>query len=518
MKKFKVLLIGLYNSKALGVRYLSSVLQQAGHEVDIIYFKDFNSLNASSPTEREYELLLEQIRKSAPDMIGLSVMSSFYIEVAKEMSRRIRQTFSETPFIWGGVYATLIPDESLEYCDYLMRGECEEAILELVEAFQGQRAFTNVANLTFRQKQITSSSTVANSSTVASSASEIITNDLRPLTAHLDTIPFPDMGGNNMVHITGDKVNCCDPQVSSISYEMSASRGCPYVCSYCSSLNMKRLYKGKGPFVRQRSVQNTMEELLMAKSKMKNLRMVWFWDEIFADDEEWVQEFVTAYKKEINLPFNIWGHPLKIKKNIMDMLVDAGLHQIVVGLQHGSPRIRKEIYFRPETDEQIIEMSKVLSEAKVPEVIFDLILDSPFESVEDLEMTYHLCMKLHKPFKLQMHGLHFLPGTDIEKVAVRKGVLSWEDLKKQQNRPIEEQYRSFLWWTHTGSHEDRERAYWKIMIYLTQFGWTSRMMPVFQRDLFKRKPELMNILRTSANGWNLMRRASRKALMKLGLT
>ncbi|QGG47110.1 B12-binding domain-containing radical SAM protein [Heliorestis convoluta] len=504
MKSYKILLIGLYNNKALGVRYLSSVLQQKGYEVDIIYFKDFNSLNASSPTEREYHLLLEQIKKSSPDMIGLSVMSSFYIEVAKEMSKRMRQAFPDTPFVWGGVYATLIPDESLNHCDYLMRGECEEAIIELVEAFQGKRPLTSVANLTYRDK--------------SQKDEPIIINELQPLHVHLDTIPFPDMGGNNMAHITGDKVHCGDPLINSISYELSASRGCPYVCSYCSSLNMKRLYKGKGPFVRQRSVENTMAELRMARSKMKNLRMVWFWDEIFADDEEWVQEFVTAYKKEINLPFNIWGHPLKIKKKIMDMLVDAGLHQIVVGLQHGSPRIRKEIYFRPETDEQIIEMSRVLSEAKVPEVIFDLILDSPFESVEDLEMTYHLCMKLHKPFKLQMHGLHFLPGTDIEKVAVKKGVLTWEELKDQQNRPIEEQYRSFLWWTHTGSHEDRERAYWKIMIYLTQFGWTSRMMPLFQKDLFKRKPELMNILRTSANGWNLMRRASRKALMKLGLT
>lgn len=499
MKDFKVVLIGLYNSKALGVRYLSAELKEKGYPVSIIFFKDFNSLNARSPSEQEYELLINKLKELSPDMIGLSVMSSLYLDAAKEMSQRMKAAFPQVPLLWGGVYATLFPKEGLEYCDYLMRGECDEAIIDMVEALEAKRDPSNIPNLCYRK------------------GDEIVINDLNPLRAGLDELPFPDMGGNDKFHISNDQMTCGDPQITSISYEMSASRGCPFVCSYCSSLNLKRLYKDKGPFVRLRSVTSTMEELKWAKAMMKNLRMVWFWDEIFADDEDWVKEFIVEYKREIGLPFNIWGHPLKVKKETMEMLVSAGLHQVVVGVQHGSPRIRKEIYFRPETDEDLIRMSRILSEAKVPEVIYDLILDSPFETVKDLEDTYHLCMKLHKPFHLQLHGLHFLPGTDIEQVAVNQGVLTWEDLKKMQSRSIEEQYRSFLWWTHTGSKEDRERAYWKNMIHLTQFSWAMKLMPLFLSGFFKGNPEYMNVLRTTANGWNLLRRVKRKALMKVGL-
>ncbi|ABZ83468.1 hypothetical protein HM1_1106 [Heliomicrobium modesticaldum Ice1] len=500
MKDFPIVLIGLYNAKALGVRALSSVLKAKGYPVSLIFFKDFNSLNARSPSDGEYRLLIDQLMELNPRMIGLSVMSTFYLSAAHEMSRRIKAAFPSTTLVWGGVYPTMFPEKALEHCDYVMRGECDEAIVDLVEALSGKQALSQVPNLTYRR------------------GDEVVHNPLNPLQAQLDALPFPDMGGDGKYHISDGKLTCCDPQVASVSYEMSASRGCPYVCSYCSSLNLKRIYKGKGPFVRLRSVDSTLAELRWAKGLVKNMRMVWFWDEIFADDEAWVREFVGRYKQEIGLPFNIWGHPHKIKAKTMAMLVEAGLHQVVVGIQHGSPRIRKEIYYRPETDEELIEMSRILAEAKVPEVIYDLILDSPFETVEDLEMTYRLCMKLHKPFTLNLHGLSFLPGTDIEKLAVDKGLLTWEELKRQQSRPIEEMYHSFSWWTHTGSKEDRERAYWKNMIHLTQFGWASLLLPLFEANFFRRKPEMMNPLRTAANGWNLMRRAARKARLKLGLS
>ncbi|MBC9784511.1 B12-binding domain-containing radical SAM protein [Heliobacterium chlorum] len=499
MKTTKVVLIGLYNAKALGVRCLSASLKNKGYSVNLIFFKDFNSLNASSPTEQEYHLLIDKLTELNPDVIGLSVMSSFYLSAAQEMSLRIKSTFPQVPLLWGGVYATLFPKEGLEHCDYLMRGECDEAIIDLVEALEGRRDITDVPNLCYKKD------------------GQVIINEMNQLRQELDELPFPDMGGEGMTHISHGKLWDCDPLLGSISYEMSASRGCPYVCSYCSCLSLKRLYKNKGTFVRMRSVENTIEELKWARSQVKNMRMVWFWDEIFADDEEWVKEFVHMYKQEINLPFNIWGHPLKIKQNIIELLVNAGLHQIVIGIQHGSARIRKDIYYRIETDEQLIEMSRILAEAKVPEMVYDLILDSPFETVKDLEDTYHLCRKLYKPYTLNLHGLSFLPGTDIEKLAINQGLLTWEELKREQSKPIEEMYRSFSWWTHTGSQEDRERAYWKNMIYLTQFRFASAILPLFEKDFFRQKPETMNLFRTSANGWNLLRRVNRKIRLKLGI-
>ena len=39
------------------------------------------------------------------------------------------------------------------------------------------------------------------------------------------------------------------------------SRGCPYACSYCNNSYYMKLYKGKGKYVRRRSVKNIIDEI-----------------------------------------------------------------------------------------------------------------------------------------------------------------------------------------------------------------------------------------------------------------
>ena len=50
---------------------------------------------------------------------------------------------------------------------------------------------------------------------------------------------------------------------------------------------------------------------------------------------------------EVGIPFTVWGHPLKVRDAVRG-LVDAGLHRMVVGIQSGSVRVRKDIFHRQE--------------------------------------------------------------------------------------------------------------------------------------------------------------------------
>jgi anaerobic magnesium-protoporphyrin IX monomethyl ester cyclase len=56
-----VLLIGFYNEKALGVRYLANALNTKGYNAHILYFKEFNSVYPSKASERELDLLEDLI-------------------------------------------------------------------------------------------------------------------------------------------------------------------------------------------------------------------------------------------------------------------------------------------------------------------------------------------------------------------------------------------------------------------------------------------------------------------------
>ncbi len=444
-----VLLIGFYNEKALGVRYLANALNTGGYNAHILYFKEFNSVNPSKAGEKELDLLEDLINKIKPSYIGLSVMSSLYLESVYLVNNRIREKF-DIPIIWGGVYTTLFPEEVLKYGDYAIRGESEIPLVELLDTLERGEDPFDIENITLYNRQ-----------------GEIIRNPLRPLVQDLDTLGYPKIGGKNIYFIHNNEMSYGDPQVKGFTYELTASRGCPFACSYCSSVNLRRTYVGGGKYVRFRSVDSVMEELKEAKSAIKNLKVIHFWDEIFSDEEGWVEEFKERYKSEIGIPFKIWGHPLKTSERIISNLVDAGLYQIVVGIQSGSVRVRKDIFHRRETQEEIIDASRVLSKCKVPKVIYDFMLQHPFETLEDLKETYRLCLKLEPPFELQLHGLNFLPGTDIVDKAIDAGLLSKEELDKIMYSSIQDQYD--MYWGPAAVNQLNEDSTWIALIYLTQF-------------------------------------------------
>ena len=449
MDNKRVVLIGFHNQKALGIRYLANALKAAGYEPYLVFFMEFNSIIPKKPTAREIELLKELLMQIDPCFVGLSVMSSLYLETVEMTNKAVREALSGVSVGWGGVYPTLEPERCAGYCDYVMRGEGEQTIVELLDAITRGGDTLGIMNLAYKRD------------------GEIVMNDIRPLQQDIDTYGFPEIGGDNNYYIHLDRIDLGDPQLMSYSYEMSASRGCPFTCSYCCSISLSRLYRGKGKYVRFRSVNSVMQELNEAKKKIKKLRLIHFWDEIFSDEEGWIEEFSRRYKAEIGLPFRIWGHPLRINERIIKNLVGAGLHQIVVGIQSGSERVRKEVFHRPESREQIIESSRVLSGCGVPKVVYDFMLGHSFESRDELIETFDLCMELEPPFALSIHGLNYLPGTDIVKMALDEGYYSREEMDSMMYGSIQSQYDEY--WGPNAYHKISADNVWMALIFLTQF-------------------------------------------------
>ena len=446
-----ILLIGFYNEKALGVRYLYRALSESGFTPHIIYFKAFNSLVPQPSTEQELNLLREQVRKIDPLCVCLSVMSSLYLETIDKVSASLRQEFPDLLQVWGGVFPTLEAERALKRADLVLRGEGEDAIVELVTALADGTDPRSIQNIAYLDD-----------------SGEYSAVDVRPI-ADINRFSYPPIGGANISLINDNTLSEGDPQLRAFTYELCASRGCPFTCSYCSSINLRRMYAHKGRYVRFRSVDSVIEELLEAKKKLSRLRVIHFWDEIFSDEPGWVEEFSRRYKNEIKLPFRIWGHPLKTTENQIRHLVDAGLHQIVMGIQSGSENLRRDIFHRLETQEQILQASRVLAECRVPVVYYDFMICHPFESTDQLRETFELCMELSAPFKLNIHGLNFLPSTDIVRMALERGLYTEDELEGMMYGSIQEQYDQY-WGPNAAAFRDASLSnVWVSLIYLTQF-------------------------------------------------
>jgi len=171
----------------LGPVYLGTILKNRGHEVEIynedIYRPDYSRL--------------------AADIIGISILSS-----TAKRGYEIAAKFPKQKVIMGGVHASLLPDDALEFARQVVVGEAEEVIADIVEG---------------RIKDgIVQGRAVQN----------------------LDCLPNPDFS-----LIKGYKSH---PLIMPVS----TSRGCPFDCSFCS------VTKIFGRAYRFRSAENVMEELL----------------------------------------------------------------------------------------------------------------------------------------------------------------------------------------------------------------------------------------------------------------
>lgn len=493
MHRKPVLLIAFYNKKALGVRYLERSLARSGHRPVVLFLKDFSSRMPEPVNDRELILLRNLVSELDPGLIGLSVMSSLYLEHVMAVGRFLRDEF-RIPQVWGGVYASMFPEKCLGYADFVLRGECEEAIVELADAVLGNRDFHHIKNLAYKTPS-------------GGNGATAVINELRPLCEDLDRLGYPVFSSENKYFIDNGRIISGDPALDSVSYELSASRGCPFVCSFCSSANIKRMYAGKGRFVRFRSPTNIIAELGEALENIKRLKVIHFWDEIFPDDREWIDDFATQYKSHIGLPFVIWVHPLKTEEYTISKLVDAGLYKAVMGIQSGSQRIRNDIFHRRETREDILKASGILAGCGVRQITYDFILRHPFENEEDIRQTYELCTELERPFELQLHGLGFLPGTDITGIAEKYGI----DAPLSESGPgipMKTVYRDY--WGRKSS--DPAINFWYSLIYMSQFGPGLRMAKYLSkarkaRIVMKMAMVLSALLRPAAGARSLYKKA-----------
>ena len=446
MSKQKIMLVAFYNKKALGVRYLETALRESGYDVYTVFYKDFNSKRPTRTTAKELELLKAEIEAVQPMMIGLSVMSSMYLDTVHDMIHMIQENF-QTPIVCGGAFASMFPEHFLDRnIPYVIRCDGERAFCKLADAVLNGTDYTGIPSLCYRKDE-----------------SNII-NPIGDVLSDIDGYGLPTVNSTNACFIECDSLTRGDPQLDTMSYEVIASRGCPFTCSYCACPNLRQILPKDVKGVRTRSVKSVIDELIEAKKHCKRIMFVHFYDEIFPNLPGWVDEFVVEYKKHINLPFTIWSHPKMTDAEVTKKLVSVGLVEVIMGIQSGSEHIRKDIFHRYESQEDIIKATHTIRDAGVFWTNYDFMLRHPFETLEDLKKTYYLIKQLRTPFELQLHGLNFLPGTNIIPMAIEAGYYTKEEMDAVMYAPMEDQFGVF--W-----HRDTtpESELWYRMCFCLQF-------------------------------------------------
>lgn len=417
---FVVTLVHLNGTLNMTSAGLHAFIDKAGYKINSVFFRELNFLGGDPPSENEINDLIKLLKELSPNIIGMSVQSMSFWDCVY-ITQELKKNFA-CPIMWGGIQPMIDPIRCLNYADIIIRGEAEEALLELFESIRNNKKYNHIKNLWVRGNK-----------------ENIYKNEYRPLIKNLDSLPFPDYSDKDKFYLIKGIVYRKNPNLHyKYGYNITTSRGCPMRCTFCFEHVLNREFNFK--YLRRRSVDNVISELKEAIKLYPKIKSVNFWDNIFTMDKEWVKDFSVKYKQEINKPFFCYGHASLIKDDEMiKALSSAGLKHIFLGMQTGSEKIRRETYKRSETNEDIIRAAKIIHDsAPKAELRFDTII-SEFETQESLEDGIKFLLQLPKPFKINKNDMAYYLDFDITKMALEQGLITENNIASV-NKDVRTQY------------------------------------------------------------------------------
>jgi radical SAM superfamily enzyme YgiQ (UPF0313 family) len=122
---------------------------------------------------------------------------------------------------------------------------------------------------------------------------------------------------------------------------------------------------------------------------------------------------------------------MTISEEKMEMLVDAGLVYLQMGVETGSAKIQELFNRKQMNNERIMKAINIINKYKgrMFPPSYDFILDVPYETDEDKIESLKLIARIPKPFHLQPFSLVLYPGTKLYEIAKNDGMI--QDEKKQ---------------------------------------------------------------------------------------
>ena len=347
------------------------------------------------------------------DVVGFSSMTG-YADLTRRVISRLRELNPSVYMIWGGIHPIIHPENAITAdIDAICIGEGEFAFEELHAALREGRDETAVRNFWFKR------------------GDEVIRNHFLPLMSseEMERLPFPLYRQKERIYRRGkgfQPIGLGDYVANDgLSYTTLWSIGCPFHCSYCG--NTKFIANdAKYKRIRHPSAQYVVDQIKDARGRFPHLSQVSFHDDSFmAIGYDQLEEFAVLWKEQVDLPFAVYGViPNYVKRDKFELLTWAGMNRIRMGIQSGSEEILK-FYKRPSPPEKIRAAAEVIGSLApsyhLPPA-YDLIVDNPIETRQDVVDTLELIYEMPRPYTLFIYSLKVIPNTELERLMKERGI------------------------------------------------------------------------------------------------
>jgi len=379
----------------IGLGYIASVALQAGHKVDIL---DINGLGYSSD-----EVKKELIRREF-DILGIGGLSPTY-KYVKWLASTSKACKPRVPVVAGNMVSTAHPEALLKnsQVDIAVADEGEETFRELVSVISDGRELDTVKGIYYK-----------------TGPGVIVKNPPRERIADLDSLPFPAWDlfplGNYWKNLTESPA-----RFGMRSMMVSAVRGCPYDCIFCSH--------PFGKVVRTRSAQSLVNEVRELK-KRYNIQCINMSDDLFMVNKKLVLEFCNRLILEkLNINWYSSARVNLVDKVLLKNMRRAGCVEVSYGFESGNQYMLDKMKKRF-TVKQSEEAIKMTREAGI-KVCGSFVLGMPGETLDSIKDTIAFIKRTRLDLRRFFYATPY-PGTELYEIAGKMG-----RLPKDEDRYIE---------------------------------------------------------------------------------
>lgn len=344
----------------LGILYLSSILKNGGHKVDLIQDDIDNAEN--------------YLQKNQVDFVMYSVMSGshkWFIEKNKELKKKF-----DFISVVGGPHFTFFSEYAKEdtNIDYCVIGPGEEVILDIVEGRISDK---------------------------------IIKGNIP---CDINLLPEPDRS----ILYKYDEFG------KSKMKRFIAGRDCPNSCKYCFNHLFHKIYSDqKKCFFQITNVDKIIDEMLKVK-KEYGLELVYFNDDDIAVNLRWLEEFCLKFKDRVGIKFGGNVRANNVSREILKMMSDSGCVLLHVSVESSNKETQNFLRRGNIKNSHIVEACKNGEEFGIKIRLQNMIglpLENPLkDALDTLKFNQDLSVSDSRVSIYQP-----LPKTDLWKYCVENG-------------------------------------------------------------------------------------------------
>lgn len=391
----------------IGPAYVAASIRRAGYQVRIVDAVG-EAIDRFTPVDPDGLLLRRGLdddeiveRIGEADVIGFSLMFSQDWLPTRELIETVRKHHPDAVLVGGGEHFTAQPAGALadSPLDYVLTGEGDRSVVDLLEHLEGRRPIEEVAGCWYRRgDEIVSTS----------AAGRIIDIDSLPWPAW-DLVPVDAyLDGHHMVSVDRGR-----------SMPVNATRGCPFRCTFCSSPQMwTTRYVTRSP----EDVVAEIEHYV----RTYGIRNVEFVDLTAIVRKSWAKEFC---QRVIDSGLDItWQLPSGTRSEALDaevleLMVRAGCSNLTYAPESGDPRTLERMKKKVDLDRMLVSMRAAVDAGC--NVKANFIFGYPGETTRSLLRSFRFLAKLAVAgvHDISIAPLKPYPGSELFAELQAEGVL-----------------------------------------------------------------------------------------------